>query len=178
MHTTSNTKKNKAIIEDISDEDDTDIHTASKTKKNEAIIEDSSDEHDPVMHTASKKRINKPIIKESSDEHDSNMCTPIKKRKIASRDGSVTINRRRPVKNAAVVKNNDDHVEITDDELNEYLNSKEDFGNLFDKEANDDEDTKDFPTLEDIAEETGEDLYDCDMYSVISVSKENGGGKT
>ncbi|GKC10458.1 hypothetical protein Tco_1007240, partial [Tanacetum coccineum] len=62
--------------------------------------------------------------------------------------------------------------EIIDDELNKYLNSKEDFGNLFDEEANDDEDTKDFPTLEDIAEETGEDLYDSDMYSVRSVSEE------
>ncbi|GJR11205.1 putative PIF1 DNA helicase/replication protein A1-like protein [Tanacetum coccineum] len=62
--------------------------------------------------------------------------------------------------------------EITDDELNEYLNSKEEFGNLFDEEANDDEDTEDFPTLEDIAEETGEDMYDSDMYSVRSVSEE------
>ncbi|GJY55915.1 hypothetical protein Tco_0455030 [Tanacetum coccineum] len=62
--------------------------------------------------------------------------------------------------------------EITDDELNEYLHSKQDFGNLFDEEANDDEDTKDFPSLEDIAEENGEDLYESDMYRVRSVSEE------
>ncbi|GJY16626.1 replication protein A 70 kDa DNA-binding subunit B [Tanacetum coccineum] len=85
MHTASKTKKNMAIIEDTSDKDDADIHTASKTKKNKAIIEDSSDEHDPDMHTTSKKKINKPIIKELSDEHDSDMRTPTKTRKTASR---------------------------------------------------------------------------------------------
>ncbi|GKD95346.1 replication protein A 70 kDa DNA-binding subunit B, partial [Tanacetum coccineum] len=85
MHTASKTKKNKAIIEDTSDEDDTDIHTTSKSKKNKTIIEDSSDEHDPDMHTSFKKKINKPIIKESSDEHDSDMRTPTKTRKTASR---------------------------------------------------------------------------------------------
>ncbi|GJZ34948.1 hypothetical protein Tco_0580765 [Tanacetum coccineum] len=62
--------------------------------------------------------------------------------------------------------------EITDDELNEYLHSKQDFGNLFDEEANDDEDTKRNSSLEDIAEENGEDLYESDMYSVRSVSEE------
>ncbi|GKD88741.1 hypothetical protein Tco_1364248, partial [Tanacetum coccineum] len=74
-----------AIIEDTSDEDDTDIHTTSMSKKNKTIIEDLSDEHDPDMLTAFKKKINKPIIKESSDEHDSDMRTPTKTRKTASR---------------------------------------------------------------------------------------------
>ncbi|GJS94629.1 hypothetical protein Tco_0801597 [Tanacetum coccineum] len=88
----STTKKNKGIIEDSSDEHDSDMHPTSKTKKNKAIIEDnkaiieeSSDEHVSDMHTASKKMINKAIIEESSDEHDLDMQTPTKTRKSTSR---------------------------------------------------------------------------------------------
>ncbi|GKB09412.1 replication protein A 70 kDa DNA-binding subunit B [Tanacetum coccineum] len=54
MHTSCLIQHNQeAIIEDTSDEDDTDIHTASKSKKNKTIIEDTTSR---VEVSTSKKR--------------------------------------------------------------------------------------------------------------------------
>nr|GEY74196.1 uncharacterized protein [Tanacetum cinerariifolium] len=61
----------------------------------------------------------------------------------------------------------------------ESIDLNEDFVNLFDEEANEDAETKpethtestnDFARLDDLADETTEDLYDSDMFNVKSVS--------
>ncbi|GKG52656.1 hypothetical protein Tco_0549768, partial [Tanacetum coccineum] len=63
--------------------------------------------------------------------------------------------------------------------FSESVDFNEDFVNLFDEEANDDDEpnpekltetTKDFPSLDDFADATAEDLYDSDMYGVRSAS--------
>ncbi|GJY33585.1 hypothetical protein Tco_0418054 [Tanacetum coccineum] len=69
--------------------------------------------------------------------------------------------------------------EPTDEEFSESVDLNEDFANLFDEATIDEgepipetltEATKDFPSLDDFADATAEDLYDSDIYSVRSVS--------
>nr|GEW16046.1 hypothetical protein [Tanacetum cinerariifolium] len=124
-------------------------------------------------------------------------------------DAPVTIKRRRLVKNGTIVKknyvqetndgnpigfNNNEKKELysvsklttkniidepTDDEFNEYESFSEDFVSLFDKEANDDVDSKaetltkattKFASWDELANQTRVDLYDSVMYNVRSVS--------
>ncbi|GJV18758.1 hypothetical protein Tco_1367778 [Tanacetum coccineum] len=69
--------------------------------------------------------------------------------------------------------------EATDEEFNEYENFNEDFVSLFDEEANEAADSKaetltkattEFASWDELADQTGIDLNDSDIYSVRSVS--------